>query len=145
MSRPRTPRPEGSRPISAIRSGGRLLPIPASRLASAQRNGTRPCVSVSVSAASASGPRGAIENVPSLLTPGLDGAFEVAALQPGRYEVLAVKSLDALRESFPQRGRRGGGQGGGDAGGQGGGGQGGGRRGGGGGGNGGGGGGGGGN
>ncbi|MCB9887619.1 MAG: hypothetical protein H6838_19160 [Planctomycetes bacterium] len=57
----------------------------------------------------------------------------------------AQKSLDALRESFPQRGRRGGGQGGGDAGGQGGGGQGGGRRGGGGGGNGGGGGGGGGN
>jgi len=43
------------------------------------------------------GPRGPLEQVPSLLTAGLDGTFEVSALQPGNYMVMAVKSLDALR------------------------------------------------
>lgn len=40
---------------------------------------------------------GPIEVVPDLVTPGLDGTFVVAALQPGRYQVQAIKSLDALR------------------------------------------------
>lgn len=43
------------------------------------------------------GPRGPIEEVPTMLTPGLDGSFAVAALQPAEYHVSAFKSLDALR------------------------------------------------
>lgn len=43
------------------------------------------------------GPRGAIETVPVLLTPGLDGTFATNALQPGRYGVEALKAIDALR------------------------------------------------
>ena len=42
-------------------------------------------------------PRGPLEQVPSLITPGLDGTFAVAALQPGNYELSAIKALDALR------------------------------------------------
>jgi hypothetical protein len=38
-----------------------------------------------------------LEQVPSLITPGLDGAFVVAAMQPGSYELKAIKALDALR------------------------------------------------
>jgi len=43
------------------------------------------------------GPRGPVEEVPMLVTPGLDGSFAVAALQPGTYEVHVIKALDALR------------------------------------------------
>ncbi|HEX6811572.1 MAG TPA: carboxypeptidase-like regulatory domain-containing protein [Planctomycetota bacterium] len=41
--------------------------------------------------------RGPLEQVPGLLTPGIDGSFAVAALQPGSYQVSAIKSLDALQ------------------------------------------------
>jgi len=41
-------------------------------------------------------PRGPLEQVPGLLTPGLDGSFAVAALQPGTFQVTAIKSLDTL-------------------------------------------------
>jgi hypothetical protein len=44
-----------------------------------------------------SGPRGPLEAVPAMLTPGLDGSFTVEALQPGEYRVHAIKSLDTLR------------------------------------------------
>jgi uncharacterized GH25 family protein len=43
------------------------------------------------------GPRGAIEDVPMLVSPAADGTFAVRALQPGKYRVHALKSLDALR------------------------------------------------
>lgn len=43
------------------------------------------------------GPRGALESTPSLLTPGLDGTFALRALQPGDYDVSAIKALDGLR------------------------------------------------
>ncbi|MCU0862655.1 MAG: carboxypeptidase-like regulatory domain-containing protein [Planctomycetes bacterium] len=43
------------------------------------------------------GPRGPLEQVPSLLTPALDGTFAVAALQPGKYQLQPIKALDALR------------------------------------------------
>lgn len=43
------------------------------------------------------GPRGPLEEVPTMLTPGLDGTFAVVALQPAEYHVSAFKSLDALR------------------------------------------------
>lgn len=43
------------------------------------------------------GTRGAIETVPLLLTPGLDGTFATNALQPGNYGVEALKALDTLR------------------------------------------------
>jgi hypothetical protein len=42
-------------------------------------------------------PRGPLDQVPGLLTPGLDGSFAVAALQPGSYELTVLDSLDALR------------------------------------------------
>ena len=44
-----------------------------------------------------SGPRGPMENVPQMVTAGLDGTFEVNNLQPGRYYVAAISSLDTLR------------------------------------------------
>lgn len=44
-----------------------------------------------------SGPRGPLEAVPAMLTPGPDGSFTATALQPGEYRVHAIKSLDALR------------------------------------------------
>ena len=44
-----------------------------------------------------SGPRGPLETVPGLLTPGVDGTFEIAALQPGSYRLSAIDSLDTLR------------------------------------------------
>ncbi len=43
------------------------------------------------------GPRGPIESMPMLLTPGLDGTFTSSALQPGEYTLNVVKALDALR------------------------------------------------
>lgn len=43
------------------------------------------------------GARGAIESVPMLLSPGLDGQFTAKALQPGQYMANPVKALDALR------------------------------------------------
>lgn len=43
------------------------------------------------------GQRGALENMPALLTSGADGTFFVAALQPGSYELTAIKALDGLR------------------------------------------------
>jgi hypothetical protein len=43
------------------------------------------------------GPRGPIETVPMLLTPGLDGTFAAGVLQPGQYDVQAIAALDALR------------------------------------------------
>jgi hypothetical protein len=42
-------------------------------------------------------PRGPIETVPLMLTPGLDGTFVAKALQPGSYRVGVIRSLDALR------------------------------------------------
>lgn len=53
--------------------------------------------SVTVEYRRGDGPRGPMEQVPLLLTPGLDGSFSAAALQPGRYRVGVIKSLDALR------------------------------------------------
>jgi len=41
--------------------------------------------------------RGPLEQVPGFLTPGLDGSFTVAALQPGSYQIHAIKSLDTLQ------------------------------------------------
>ncbi len=41
--------------------------------------------------------RGATETIPNALTPGVDGTFFVPALQPGSYELVAIKSLEALR------------------------------------------------
>jgi protocatechuate 3,4-dioxygenase beta subunit len=43
------------------------------------------------------GDRGATEQVPVLLTPGLDGTFASKALQPGEWRVSAIPALDALR------------------------------------------------
>ena len=43
------------------------------------------------------GPRGPLESVPTLLSPGLDGTFAANVLQPGQYSVQVVKALDALR------------------------------------------------
>jgi len=43
------------------------------------------------------GPRGPIEQVPTLVTARPDGSFGVTALQPGNYRVAVIKSLDALR------------------------------------------------
>lgn len=43
------------------------------------------------------GPRGPIEQVPTLVTARPDGSFSVLALQPGNYGVAVIKSLDALR------------------------------------------------
>lgn len=43
------------------------------------------------------GPRGPLETVPTLLSPGLDGTFAATVLQPGQYNVQVVKALDALR------------------------------------------------
>lgn len=40
--------------------------------------------------------RGALEMVPKLIAPGLDGRFTLRALQPGRYRLMALNSLDAL-------------------------------------------------
>jgi protocatechuate 3,4-dioxygenase beta subunit len=40
--------------------------------------------------------RGAIEEVPGLLTPGLEGEFTARALQPGTYRVQAIPALDAV-------------------------------------------------
>ncbi len=42
-------------------------------------------------------PRGPIETVPMLLTPGLDGTFIAPVLQPGQYDVQAINALDNLR------------------------------------------------
>jgi hypothetical protein len=53
--------------------------------------------SVAVVRRRGSGPRGPLESVPGLLTPGLDGAFAVKALQPGRYQLAAVNSFDTIR------------------------------------------------
>lgn len=41
--------------------------------------------------------RGPLEQVPTLLTPDLEGRFAVKALQPGSYELSPIKALDALR------------------------------------------------
>lgn len=49
---------------------------------------------VSIEARGSGGP---FDQVPSLATPALDGAFVVKALQPGGYRVGVIKSLDALR------------------------------------------------
>jgi hypothetical protein len=43
------------------------------------------------------GERGPFEETPTMLTPALDGTVAVKALQPGKYEVTAIKSLDSLR------------------------------------------------
>jgi|GEM_PF-6948161 len=43
------------------------------------------------------GPRGPMENVPQMVTAGLDGTFVISNLQPGRYWVAALSSLDTLR------------------------------------------------
>ena len=43
------------------------------------------------------GPRGPLESVPQMVTAGLDGTFELRNLQPGRYYVAALNSLDTLR------------------------------------------------
>lgn len=43
------------------------------------------------------GERGATDSVPTLLTPGLDGAFASKALQPGEWHVSAIPALDAMR------------------------------------------------
>jgi phage baseplate assembly protein gpV len=40
---------------------------------------------------------GPLDQVPGMATPGLDGSFAVAALQPGKYRVMTIKALDALR------------------------------------------------
>ncbi|MBL8723471.1 MAG: hypothetical protein JNK49_05460 [Planctomycetes bacterium] len=53
--------------------------------------------SVTIERRGGGGPRGPLEQVPALLTPGLDGSFAAAALQPGSYRVGVIKSLDALR------------------------------------------------
>lgn len=53
--------------------------------------------SVTVEYRRGDGPRGPMEQVPLLLTPGLDGSFAAAALQPGQYRIGVIKSLDALR------------------------------------------------
>ncbi|MBL8727068.1 MAG: carboxypeptidase regulatory-like domain-containing protein [Planctomycetes bacterium] len=42
------------------------------------------------------GPRGPLDTVPGLLTPGLDGAFAVKALQPGSYDLQAFDAIDTL-------------------------------------------------
>lgn len=42
------------------------------------------------------GPRGPIEQVPMLLSPGVDGTFTAKALQPGNYRLQAIDSVDAL-------------------------------------------------
>jgi hypothetical protein len=43
------------------------------------------------------GPRGPMESVPQMVTAGLDGTFELRNLQPGRYWVAALNSLETLR------------------------------------------------
>lgn len=40
--------------------------------------------------------RGAIEDMPALATPDLQGAFAFPALQPGRYQIEVIRSLEAL-------------------------------------------------
>jgi hypothetical protein len=42
------------------------------------------------------GPRGPLEQTPTLLTPGPDGSFAARALQPGSYRVSVIKAIDAL-------------------------------------------------
>jgi uncharacterized GH25 family protein len=41
--------------------------------------------------------RGALESVPVLLSPGLDGTFATKALQPGNWRAQAIPALEALR------------------------------------------------
>ncbi|MAD34011.1 MAG: hypothetical protein CMJ88_09660 [Planctomycetes bacterium] len=53
--------------------------------------------SVAIVRGGGGGPRGPLEGVPQLVTAGLDGTFVVRNLQPGRYWVAAVSSLDTLR------------------------------------------------
>ncbi|MBX3464352.1 MAG: carboxypeptidase regulatory-like domain-containing protein [Planctomycetes bacterium] len=53
--------------------------------------------SVAVMVRGGKGPRGPLEGVPGLLTPGLDGSFAVQALQPGRYRLVGIDSLATLR------------------------------------------------
>lgn len=53
--------------------------------------------SIALERMNGSGPRGPLETVPGLITPGLDGTFTCTTLQPGEYNVHAVKALDALR------------------------------------------------
>ena len=53
--------------------------------------------SVAIVRGRSGGPRGPLEGVPQLVTAGLDGVFVVRNLQPGRYWVAAVSSLDTLR------------------------------------------------
>lgn len=43
------------------------------------------------------GARGPLDQVPSIVSAGVDGGFTVRALQPGKYNVVAIQSLDALR------------------------------------------------
>lgn len=43
------------------------------------------------------GPRGPVEFVPQIVAAGLDGTFRASALQPGRYRIASLKSLDVLR------------------------------------------------
>jgi uncharacterized GH25 family protein len=42
-------------------------------------------------------PRGPLEHLPTMMSPGLDGTFTMAAVQPGKYEISAIKALDTLR------------------------------------------------
>ncbi|MEO6597897.1 MAG: carboxypeptidase-like regulatory domain-containing protein [Planctomycetota bacterium] len=42
-------------------------------------------------------PRGPLEQVPMIVSPGLDGTFAVAALQPGKYRITSFKAIDSLR------------------------------------------------
>ncbi|MCR9244533.1 MAG: carboxypeptidase-like regulatory domain-containing protein [bacterium] len=42
------------------------------------------------------GPRGPLEEIPRMITAGVDGKFRVAALQPGNYRLMTIPSLDAL-------------------------------------------------
>jgi hypothetical protein len=53
--------------------------------------------SIAVMRRRGNGPSGPLDTVPGLLTPGLDGAFEVKALQPGSYRLMPVDSLETLR------------------------------------------------
>lgn len=53
--------------------------------------------SIAVMRRQGDGPRGPMEDMPGIVTPDLEGRFAVAALQPGTYQVVAIKALDALR------------------------------------------------
>lgn len=44
-----------------------------------------------------SGPRGPLESTPQMTNAGLDGTFTISSLQPGKYWVTALSSLDVIR------------------------------------------------